>query len=147
MNKPETEFVIYMINVLANQKKLYPSQVYKILDETGCIENYLVPFYDVLHTMGSRSVAEDIEEYVRRRGGDFKADVPIAMNAQGSEEFYREHLYREHLEEEIVFCLSDRHKLAKEDALRLYYSSKMCNRIHEGQYGIQYPDYHVLTDY
>ncbi len=39
------------------------------MSETGCIKDYLVPFYDVLHTMSSQSVAEDVLEYVESRGG------------------------------------------------------------------------------
>ena len=67
---PEIEFVIYMINEVANRNNLYPSYVYKVLDETGCIKDYLIPFYDVLHTMSSESVARDIMEYVKLRGCD-----------------------------------------------------------------------------
>ena len=58
-----------------------------------------------------------------------------------------EHLYREQLEESIIFCLASRRKIPEERAIQLYYSSKLADRIHEGQYGIQYLDYHVLTDY
>ena len=58
-----------------------------------------------------------------------------------------EHFYREHLEESIIFCLANRRKIPEEQAMRLYYSSRLADRIHEGQYGIQYLDYRVLTDY
>ena len=58
-----------------------------------------------------------------------------------------ERLYREHLEESIVFCLADRRKITDEQAMHLYYSSKLADSIHEGQYGIQYLDYNILTDY
>jgi len=68
MSRPETEFVIYMINEVANRNNLYPSVVYRAMEKTGCIKEYLIPFYDVLHTMSSESVAEDIMEYVRLRG-------------------------------------------------------------------------------
>jgi len=68
MSRTETEFVIYMINEVANRNHLYPSHVYKIMEKTGCIRDYLVPFYDVLHTMSSESVSKDILEYVRLRG-------------------------------------------------------------------------------
>ena len=68
MKTPETEFVIYMINEIANRNNLHSSYVYNVLNETGCIKNYLIPFYDVLHTMGSESVANEIKEYVRLRG-------------------------------------------------------------------------------
>ena len=64
------------------------------------------------------------------------------MNEQALEEFYREHL-----EEDIVFCLAERRNISESEAMRLYYSSKLCDRIHEGEYGIQYLNYRVLTDY
>lgn len=64
------------------------------------------------------------------------------MSEQDSELFYREHL-----EEDIIFCLSQRKGISTDEAMRIYYSSKLADRIHEGEYGIQYLDYKVLTDY
>ena len=58
-----------------------------------------------------------------------------------------EEFYREHLEEDIIFCLAGRRKITADEAMRIYYTSRLCDRIHEGEYGIQYLDYHVLTDY
>lgn len=68
MSTEATAFVIYIINEIADRYARYPSHVYRVLDKTGCIDQYLVPFYDVLHTMSSESVAGDVLEYVRRRG-------------------------------------------------------------------------------
>lgn len=51
MTKESAEFVIYIINFLAHSLKKYPSEIYKVLESTNCINEYLVPFYDVLHTM------------------------------------------------------------------------------------------------
>ena len=53
MINESAEFVIYIINAIANAKNLYSSHVYKVLHDTGCIQKYLVPFYDVLYTMGT----------------------------------------------------------------------------------------------
>ena len=53
MINESAEFVIYIINAIANAKNLYPSHVYKVLHDTGCIQKYIVPFYDVLYTMGT----------------------------------------------------------------------------------------------
>ena len=64
------------------------------------------------------------------------------MNDKALDEFYREHL-----EEDIVFCLAERRKISPDAAMHLYYSSKLCDRIHDGEYGIQYLDYHVLTEF
>ena len=69
MSRETTEFVIYIINEVANTRGLYPSKVYKEMENTGCISKYLIPFYDVLHSMSSQSVVEDVLEYVNSRGG------------------------------------------------------------------------------
>lgn len=68
MTREITEFVIYMIHELANTNDEAPSKIYKVLESTGCIRDYLVPFYDVLHTMSSESVMDDVKEFVESRG-------------------------------------------------------------------------------
>lgn len=57
-----------------------------------------------------------------------------------------EKTYREHLEEDIVLGLSRRLAVPPEQALRLYYTSQLADRIHEGEYGVQYLDHELLTD-
>jgi hypothetical protein len=39
-----------------------------MLQKTGCIDNYLVPHYDILHTQGTDYIVDDIEEYLGIRG-------------------------------------------------------------------------------
>ena len=68
MDKETTEFVIYIINELANKFGKYPSQIYRILEKTDCINKYLVPFYDILHTLSSERVVLDVVEYITSRG-------------------------------------------------------------------------------
>ena len=68
MNKNSLSFVIYMIHRCANQWRLSPSMVYQILEEFGCIQSYLVPHYEVLHTQSSKYVLEDIQQYLHQRG-------------------------------------------------------------------------------
>lgn len=68
MTREITELVIYMIHELANANAEAPSEIYKVLESTGCIRDYLVPFYDVLHTMSSESVMDDVKEFVESRG-------------------------------------------------------------------------------
>jgi len=67
-NMEIAEFIIYTINEIANLKKQPTTTVYRILSDVGCIKNYLTPFYDVLHTMSSQNVVEDVLQYVRMRG-------------------------------------------------------------------------------
>ena len=68
MNRNSMAFVVYMIHCCASQWGLSPAAVYRKLKEAGCIETYLVPHYDVLHTQSSKYVLEDIELFLRKRG-------------------------------------------------------------------------------
>ena len=68
MNRDSMAFVVYMIHRCANRWGLSPAEVYGKLRESGCIGEYLVPCYDVLHTQYSAYVLEDIEQFLRNRG-------------------------------------------------------------------------------
>jgi hypothetical protein len=57
-----------------------------------------------------------------------------------------EQVYQEGLEERIISYLADNRDLSLEDAMALYYSSNLANKIHEGKEGIQYLDYKVLVE-
>ena len=68
MTQEAMEFVVYMIHACANRWNLSPKQVYQKLQEAGCIDGYLVPNYDILHTQGSGYLVDDIAEYLHTRG-------------------------------------------------------------------------------
>ncbi|MBR1796565.1 MAG: DUF3791 domain-containing protein [Clostridiales bacterium] len=69
MDKDTFEFIVYMIHACANKWGQYPSAVFARMRDSGCIVNYLVPNYDILHTQGTDYVVSDIEEYLEGRGG------------------------------------------------------------------------------
>ena len=69
MNENSMTFTIYLIHELANEKGVAPGEIYHVLKNSGCIDNYLVPHYDVLHTMGTQYLVNDIRNYVTSRGG------------------------------------------------------------------------------
>ena len=54
--------------------------------------------------------------------------------------------YREHLEEDIIVHLSKKKNISLEKAMETYYQSNLANLIHDGEYGIQYLDYTLLTE-
>lgn len=64
----ELSFSIYMLYNLAAEWKKTPVAVYKILNATGILDEYLIPCYDVLHTQGKEYLVEDITEFVKERG-------------------------------------------------------------------------------
>ena len=57
-----------------------------------------------------------------------------------------EQVYQENLEERIITYLADQNGLSLEDAMSVYYSSKLSDKIHEGREDIQYLDYKVLGE-
>lgn len=68
MNRKTMEFVVYMIHACANAWQMTPRQVYQKLQVTGCISEYIVPNYEILHTQGSRYLVDDVKDYLRIRG-------------------------------------------------------------------------------
>ncbi len=64
----ELNFSIFMLYSLADKWKMTPAAVYKILNSTGILDNYIIPCYDVLHTQGKEYLVEDITEYAREKG-------------------------------------------------------------------------------
>lgn len=68
MDKESFSFVVYMIHACASKWDMLPSEVYCKLQGTGCIEQYLVPHYEILHTQGTEYIVDDIKEYLKLRG-------------------------------------------------------------------------------
>ena len=68
MNRESCSFVVYMIHACADRWHRLPSDVYRLLQNAGCIDHYLVPHYDVLHTQGTDYVVQDIVDYLSIRG-------------------------------------------------------------------------------
>ncbi len=57
-----------------------------------------------------------------------------------------EKVYQENLEERIISFLAEKERISLEEAMDIYYNSKLATMIHKGEYGIQYLDYKVLVE-
>ncbi len=66
--KKELTFSIFILYALAEKWQMSPASVYKILNTTGILDNYIIRCYDVLHTQGKEYLVEDITEFVREKG-------------------------------------------------------------------------------
>lgn len=64
----ELSFSIFVLYSLADKWNKTPASVYKILNATGILDNYVIAGYDMLHTLGREYLVEDITEYVREKG-------------------------------------------------------------------------------
>lgn len=67
MNQDSFSFVVYMIHACADRWNTSPSRVYCALKRSGCLDHYLVPNYDILHTQSTDYVVEDITEYLKNQ--------------------------------------------------------------------------------
>ena len=61
-------FVATCIEATARLLNVSYKEVYQRMKKVGMIEHYIIPHYDVLHTLGTEYVVEDIEEYLGIRG-------------------------------------------------------------------------------
>lgn len=68
--KKELRFAIFMLYSLVDEWKMSPVKVYKILNSTGILDNYIIKCYDVLHTQGKEYLVEDITDFVKEKGVD-----------------------------------------------------------------------------
>lgn len=64
----ELRFSIFMLYALAEKWETTPVAVYKILNTTGILDDYIIVCYDMLHTQGKEYLIEDITDFVRERG-------------------------------------------------------------------------------
>ncbi len=67
MDENSFSFTVYMIHACANRWNVAPSRVYQALKKSGCLDRYLIPSYDILHTQSTDYVVQDIEEYLQER--------------------------------------------------------------------------------
>lgn len=63
--KKELQFSIFLISEKWQKK---PAEVYKILNETHILDDYIFVCYDTLHTLGTEYLVEDITEYAKEKG-------------------------------------------------------------------------------
>ena len=67
-NKEQIVFVVFLVHALAVAWNKTPSAAYAIFKRAEVIENYILPCYDTLHTLGTNYLIEDITGYVEDRG-------------------------------------------------------------------------------
>jgi len=69
----ELTFVVFMIHILAAAWSMSPAEAYSLCKRSGALDKYLVPHYDVLHSMGANALIEDVTGYIRERGFEILA--------------------------------------------------------------------------
>lgn len=67
-NNKEMEFCVFLINSLAERLGLLTPDVYKKLSDSRILDEYVIPCYDVLHTLGEEYLIQDITDMMQERG-------------------------------------------------------------------------------
>ncbi len=67
-SEKELVFCVFLIHILAEHTGLTPPDIYQRLTDSGIMDEYIIPFYDVLHTLGDRYLVDDITDMMRERG-------------------------------------------------------------------------------
>lgn len=64
----QIDFSTFMLYRLAEHWGKSVPDTYRILDKANAIDGYLIPGYDMLHTLGSEYLVNDLTDYVREQG-------------------------------------------------------------------------------
>jgi hypothetical protein len=69
MSPEQSFFAVFCIEALADALHLTGDQIYKMLtDESGILDAYIVPHYDVLHTQSEDYVVRELKELMEKEG-------------------------------------------------------------------------------
>ncbi|MDY4030614.1 MAG: DUF3791 domain-containing protein [Alloprevotella sp.] len=68
MSGNDIDFITYSIGNLSRRLNMSAAEVYRRLKQSGILNGYIVPSYDVLHTFSKEYLMEDLIEYMREKG-------------------------------------------------------------------------------
>ncbi len=68
MNTNILNFTIFCISNLSEHLKMNARDVYHKLNNSGIINDYIVPCYDILHTYSKEYIIEDLVSYMQKKG-------------------------------------------------------------------------------
>lgn len=68
MSGNDIDFITYSIGNLSRRLNMSAAEVYRRLKQSGILNGYIVPSYDVLHTFSKEYLIEDLIEYMREKG-------------------------------------------------------------------------------
>lgn len=162
MSKKDEEtifFVVWLLNKAAKAWGKTSSETYRILQSVNLVDDYVLPCFDVLHTMGELALVEDLECAARERGlwirhlstdegvrvlHSCQVDVATVVDQQTIAAI--EELRITNLEARIVEILAERLGIGAGGALQRYYDSELACLIEGNAYGLQYLDEYYLAE-
>ena len=68
LEKTQLTFVVFLLYALADEWNKKPAEIYSLLQSSNILDDYILPYYDVLHTQGKEYLVQDIIELAQERG-------------------------------------------------------------------------------
>ena len=69
MNKNELDFAVFCIENIAEYLNVNGADIYAMLTvQSNILDDYIVQYYDALHTQGKEYIVNDIIEYMKKEG-------------------------------------------------------------------------------
>lgn len=69
MNEQTLEFAVFCIESLAKKLNENPADVYRLLTKsTNLLNEYIVPFYEPLHSQGEEYIVNELIEILQEKG-------------------------------------------------------------------------------
>ena len=63
IERRQIDFSVFLLYRLAERLQQPAASVYRKLEQARVFEEYVVPYYDVLHTLGEEYLVEDVAAY------------------------------------------------------------------------------------
>lgn len=67
-SEKEIDFSVFLLHRLAERFNRSAYNVFNQLEQTGVFEDYIIPYYDTLHTLGEEYLVNDVIAYAAKRG-------------------------------------------------------------------------------
>jgi len=69
MTPEQSFFSIFCIESISDELKKPGAEIYKMLtDESDILDNYIIPYYDSLHTQGKDYIVNELIELMKKQG-------------------------------------------------------------------------------
>lgn len=64
----EMQFSVFLMQLLAESWHKKQFEVYRILNETKALDDYVIKNYETLHAMDRNALVESVSDFVREKG-------------------------------------------------------------------------------
>ncbi len=114
-------FVVTCIETTARELGMSYEEIYYRMKQTKMIENYILPYYNILHSESRETLVQLLIQYMR----DWEK-----KNIHTPFSFMQELIMKERIAS-IVMNLSDQLNIDSVKILKLFYESETCRKLHD----------------